>query len=399
MKKMLNRCIRRIFDLLGYNVSRRNKFLKNVFKTNFQKRVLLSYILEPFIYGIKYSHTNYMECYTAAEIFKDLGFNVDVANFMDERNFDYNNYDVVYGFGYPLENAFYSDSAEKIKKIYYSTGVCPFYSNKNTALKILKFQKEKDKTIPQSGRLVPHFWTLQMIIPDLSIGLGNQFVANTYLEINPHLNIQTLPIFYYDIYDIDLSQKNLNEAQKHFLWFGSTGLLHKGLDILIDIFSQRNDIFLHICGASKGEKKFFDYYQPIIDRSSNIIDHEFVDINSAEFKEIMNLCSFVLHPSVSEGGAPSVVNVMANGGLIPIISVSSGLDMEEYGYVFENIEKKTIMSKIDEALKLSQEELFAKSLKAKSNVREIYSLQNYKENLRKIFMGIINKASKGKESQ
>ncbi|MCL2380197.1 MAG: glycosyltransferase [Treponema sp.] len=309
---------------------------------------------------------------------------------MDERNIDYNGYSIVYGFGYPLEKAFYSDSAEKVKKVYYSTGCSPFYSNKGTALKILKYQKEKGEIIPSSGRLLYHFWTLQIVMPDLNVTLGNQFTVNTYLEINPGLNIKSLPVFYYDVYDICLSQKNFKDAQRHFLWFGSSGLLHKGLDVLIDIFSERNDIFLHICGASKGEKKFFHHYQPIIDSSNNIVDHGFIDIDSKKFEQLMDLCAFVLHPSVSEGGAAATVNVMANGGLIPIVSVSTGLDIEEYGYVFEEINKSIIINKIEEVLKLEEDDLRAKSLRIKSNIRLVYSHQNYKSNLQKILCEGIN---------
>jgi len=360
------------------------KIVKNVFNTKFTKRVLISYITTPFVRGISKRHTNYMECFTAAENFHELGYRVDVIKYTRKAKIDYGNYDVVYGLGKALEGAFYSDCAEKIRKIYYSTGACSFYWNKRSALKVLKFQKETGKIIPQAARLHGDLLTLQSVMPDLNVCLGNQFMADTYLEINPDINIRTLNNFYYDSYDIDLSQKNFKEARKHFLWFGSGGTLHKGLDILIDIFSQRNDIFLHIGGASRKEKKFFDYYQPIIDKSDNIIDHGFVNVASGAFREIMNKCAFVVHPSVAEGQPGSVIAVMANGGLIPVVSSSSGLDVEKYGYVFEDIEKNVVCGKIDEVLKLTEEELYEKSLKAKKDMWENYSYPKYKANLLKI---------------
>ncbi|MDR2729258.1 MAG: glycosyltransferase family 4 protein [Chitinispirillales bacterium] len=380
MLKKITRGIKKWLWPLGY----RPKIIKNVFNTKFTRRALISYITEPFICGIKKTHTNVMECYTAAEVFHELGYRVDVIGFKRKGHITYDNYDVVYGFGNTLEKSFYSDCAEKIKKIYYSTGACAFYWNKRTVLKVLEFQKEKGKIIPQAARMAKRFWPLQFIMPDLNVCLGNQFMADTYLEINPNINIRTLNNFYYDVYDIDLSQKNFKEARKHFLWFGSSGTLHKGLDILIDIFSQRDDVFLHICGASKKEKKFFDYYQPIIDKSNNIVDHGFVNVDTDDFRKIMDQCAFVLFPSVAEGQPGSVITVMANGGLIPVISTSCGLDVEEYGYVFEDIAKNVVLDKIDEILKLTEEELYAKSLKAKTNVRKNYSHQNYKQNLLKI---------------
>jgi len=389
-KVMLKKTANKLLSYIGYQIQKikpiKKNILYNVFHSNYSRKILISYIQRPFILGVNKQHSNMLECYTAAEIFHKNGYQVDVAEYMSQDSIDYDQYEVVYGFGYPLERAFYSDCAEKIKKIYYSTGCCNFYQNKNTALKILKFQKEKHKIIPQSGRLVYHFWTLQFIMPDLNVCLGNQFVSNTYLEINPDLNIRTLLIFYWDVYDIDLSQKDFQEAKKHFLWFGSEGLLHKGLDILIDIFSKRDDIFLHICGASKSEKKFFEYYQPIIDKSNNIIEHGFLDISSDNFKEIMDLCAFCCFPSVSEGGAAASVNVMANGGLIPIASKSSGVDIEDFGFVFEDIDEKVIVEMINQALSLSDTELYEKSNFVKTSVRECYTYENYKKNLTDIIL-------------
>ena len=385
IKKKLKYLFSKISFLTGYsiNITRYNKLLKNVFKTKFNKNVLISYILDPFLYGIKYSHTNYMECYTAAESFKELGFNVDVVNFMNECTIDFRNYDVVYGFGHALENSFYSEYAENIIKIYYSTGACPFFWNKESTLRILNFKYNKKKIIPQSGRLVEYFWPLQLIMSDYNICLGNQFMANTYLNINPNLNIRTLNNFFYDVYDIDLSKKDYNESKNHFLWFGSAGLIHKGLDILIDIFSERNDIVLHICGASKNEIKFFKYYKQIIKVSKNIIDHGFINIESDDFKHLMNNCVFVLLPSAAEGQPGSILNVMANGGLIPIVSEASGLDVYDYGYILKSIEKENIINIINKILLLTERELYDKSLKTKSVVREEYSYQKYKENIKK----------------
>ena len=168
---------------------------------------------------------------------------------------------------------------------------------------------------------------LQTFLSDGVVVLGNDFVLDTYKNYDKQgaERFKNLNAFFYDVYDIDLSKKDFSKAKEHFLWFGSSGLLHKGLDLLIDIFSKRRDIYLHICGASKKEKDFFDYYGPALSKSKNIINHGFVDIKSEEFKNIMDQCAFIIFPSVSEGGAPAVLNTIANGGLIPILTKSTGL--------------------------------------------------------------------------
>jgi hypothetical protein len=48
-----------------------------------------------------------LECYTAAEIFNELDYVVDVINFESNKKIDYKKYDVIYGMGKALENSFY----------------------------------------------------------------------------------------------------------------------------------------------------------------------------------------------------------------------------------------------------------------------------------------------------
>ena len=265
-----------------------NTILIDVFKSNYQKKILLSYIKQPFLDGIKYHHTNYLECFTAAEIFNELGYCVDVVDlFNDEVAFDYDIYEIVYGLGIPFEKSFYSSNSESILKIFYATGCNAFYSYKTSLQQVQNFYLTKGKLIPQSSRVLNFFWACSYFLSDNIIALGNQFVADTYLNINNLVKCKPVAAFYFDVYDINIETKDFEIAKKHFLWFGSGGLLHKGLDLLIDIFSNRKDIMLHICGASKTETKFWEYYKPVVDKCDNIIDHNFVDIKSDEFKELM----------------------------------------------------------------------------------------------------------------
>jgi len=125
--KILNKFFT-LFNLkiISYNAYK-SSILYNVFNSKHEKHVLISYIKAPFIEGIKFSHSNYLECYTAAEIFHELEFNVDVINLDSFESIDYSKYHAVYGVGLPLENAFYYSETEKIIKIFYATGCMPFY--------------------------------------------------------------------------------------------------------------------------------------------------------------------------------------------------------------------------------------------------------------------------------
>ncbi len=365
--------------------------MEDVFKRNFKKRVLLSYIQQPFIEGIKYHHTNYLECYTAAEIFSELGYAVDVVDlFNDKVIIDYAKYEIVYGLGITLEKSFYCSNPEGIFKILYATGCNPFYSYKASLLQTQNFYNKTGKLIPESSRVSEHFWACSYLLSDHVIALGNEFVANSFIDTNHLLKCSAVNAFYFDVYDINLNNKDFEKARKHFLWFGSTGLLHKGLDLVIDIFSERQDINLHICGASKSEIKFWEYYQPILDNSKNIINHGFVNIQSDDFKILMNECAFCIFPTASEGGAPALLNVMANGGLIPIASRACGIDIEDLGFVFDKLNKDSIQTNIELALIKHYKTLQEKAGFIKESIKDKYSFNNYKKSLKQCIINALN---------
>lgn len=371
-------------------ISKKNQasVLKNVFHTNFPKKVLLSYIISPFIEQKHQRHTNILECYTAAEIFKELGYNVDVVDFQSDIKMDVSQYDICYGFGVTynklLEN-------KNVISIMYGTGCSLLYSNRVSLHKLSEFYNKTKLMAYSSIRYLPQEAYKALFLSDLIIPLGNKFTAETYKIEGGCSNIKNLPCFYYNDYAIDAENKDFAQIKKNFLWFGSTGLLHKGLDLLIEIFSRRDDIHLYICGANKNEVEFFDYYAKALNNHiQNIHNLGFVDLNSSKFKEVMNNCVACLFPSLSEGGSPSMLTVMGNGGLIPIASQAAGVDISHYGFEFEKIDEKHIEEKINRIIQLSDEKLQELSVKIQKETQQKYTYDNYKNNLKKIISELNN---------
>ncbi|MDD3079174.1 MAG: glycosyltransferase [Paludibacter sp.] len=387
MKELLASKIKELFWNIGIEIRRvkdKKPIIENVFKNDCKKKVLISYLKDPFIKGIDYKHTNLLECFTIAEIFNDLGFQVDVISLDSTYKVNYCNYDVICGQGRIYENSFNNDC--RIKRIYYSTGSSFFYSEINTAKKVRDFYEKTKILATSSGRFFNHTVTKSIFLSDKVIVLGNNTVLDTFVNLdgNAANRYENLNAFYFDVCNIDLNKKNFYISKKHFLWFGSSGFLHKGLDLLIDIFSKRNDYFLHICGIETVyEAKVLNYYKPIITSSKNIFNHGFVNIDSSDFKNLMLTCSFVIFPSISEGGAVSVLNVVANGGLIPIVTKSVGLDVDEFGYIVDD-SIFSINNLLDNINELSEQDIFELSIKAKTLVREHYTYDKYKTNLKSI---------------
>lgn len=323
--------IQNIIDMIRRK-HKRKKYLENVFKRSYEKKVLISYIKHPFIQGVSKRHSNRLECLTAASIFDELGYQVDVMHYEDELETEkLNEYSIVYGFGKPFSSALANPS---ITTIYYATGCSTTFSNIATIQKAREFYHRTGISAQDSIRYSSLEDISVKVFADKMIILGNDFVKNTYVEPTIKQNIESLNAFYFDTYDIDIDKKNYSKIKKNFVWFGSLGAIHKGLDIVIDIFKSRRDINLTICGFHDIEKQFANHYQDVLDgKYSNIKNCGFVDIESELFKDIMDTHSAVVYPSISEGCAVSLLNVMANGGLIPIASTASGLNIREGGGV------------------------------------------------------------------
>lgn len=371
--------------------NRKRTIIKNVFKRNEGKKVLISYITSPFEQGVQYTHSNFLECFTSARIFDEIGYQVDVTNYNETRidTKKIQSYDVIYGFGEPLERSFYiSDKSKTIKRIVYLTGCNPIYSNYVSAVRGKEFQEKYDVLLPESLRVVPWSWRLQTMFSDALIVLGNSFVLDTYSQERTFVSSYNLNAFYFDILKVNTHKKDFKKAQKNFLWFGSSGAIHKGLDKVIEFFENNQEINLHICGLQ--EKEFLLFFQSRLRKCKNIINHGFINIHSEKFEDIMYICGAVIFPSASEGGAVSILNVLYNGGLFPIISRSCGLDLDRYGFVFSEINNSNIEDGINFFLDLKEEQLHQKSIEIIEHLRKEYSYEKYQKSIKDIISKIIH---------
>ena len=315
MKNLLKNLLRTVFNK-GFPLNRKN-LISNVFKSQHKQRVLISYITIPFK-SKSFVHTNYYEATTAARIFDELGYIVDVVNYENNiSNLD--KYDVIYGFGDVFQEYFESGTYG-IKTIYYGTGMHVCHQNTATLKRVKDVYLNKGVWLAKSSRFVKNTWTHQTALVDGIIALGNDECAKTYRK---HYDgeIYSLPAPFYRTMDAqDILSKRHPHANKSYLWFGSSGLVHKGLDLCLDYFKTRPDLELHICGINLLEVDFINVYKYELYELPNIHVHGFVDIESESFKEILSSCSYVILPSCSEGGCASVLTAIGNGALIPIVT-------------------------------------------------------------------------------
>lgn len=365
-------------------------YIRNVFAKEYKgKRVLISYIVFPFLRGEEnYSHTNYLECYTAAKLFDELGYVVDVIQYNTIiEDLDYSNYNIIYGFGVAMEVSFYCDTHRSIKIINYVTGINQRVQNRNTANRLNQFYEKHKVYIPTSARLVNDFFSMQTFSPHAIFVLGGLSAINTYKDdgvVFPE--IHDIHCFYYDVGTIDLNKKKFEKVKSCFLWFGSDGLIHKGLDLVIDYFLINTGLTLHICGANfERESDFYDVYKEQLEQASNIIIHGYVNIKSPKFKEVLMSVGAVVFPSCSEGSSPSLLNVMAASGVLPIVSNMVGIDFEEGSSILiEELNDFYMTKAIDQYMAITPCRLKEIANSSISHIRHKYSHIKYQNRLREL---------------
>ena len=95
--------------------------------------------------------------------------------------------------------------------------------------------------------------------------------------------ISLLPVTYSNSILKDLNEPLGNE----FLWFYGYGAVHKGLDILLDIFSEKKEYTLNIVGNIDTEKDFINIYAKELYSLPNIKYHGFLSPMSNEYKNVI----------------------------------------------------------------------------------------------------------------
>lgn len=379
VKKILPKSFEKIFFTIKSHLDYRPIY--NHYKTNYSKHVLISYVVTPFRRGSNIYHTNSVEALVIADIFNRAGYNVDISWFLSKKKIKYEKYDVIFGIGEPIERSFYQHS-KKTKKISYVAGMHPYYNNQASIQRVKEVYDKSGRLLMDSLRLMDQCWTAQFNLSDGIIALGNSSVGETYKKFFKG-DVICIPPSYIKTFDykIVLLNKNFSSARLHFLWFGGSGCIHKGVDLLLDFFKNRSDIYLHICGPIKSEKDFVSFYHDELYKTKNIILHDFVSLDSEQFLHLIRTCAFVIFPSCAEGGGASVVNVMANGGLIPIVSKSSSIDVHSYGIEIPSLDLEGIGAAIDAALALSNGEIMKRSWDCAKFVAEEHSMTLYTSRL------------------
>jgi uncharacterized HAD superfamily protein len=359
---------------------REDRYLKNIYDTKFGKNVLISYTVLPFLTN-KNSHANIQESKLIANIFKNLGFNVDIIHYTNQREIKYKKYDVVFGFGEPFENSFKQNN---LKRLYYATGAHICHQNYSEITRIKEVNKKYNTNLLPK-RLVPWNWSMSTSLSDALIVIGNEWTKSTYTKYTTKevFSIRATALINNECINI---VRDIKKTKKSFLWFGSSGLIHKGLDLCLEYFSEDKDLTLHICGPMEDDfKELFGSYFG----KENIYYHGFTDVKSQKFIDIVSQCSFSILPTCSEGQATSLLTTMG-AGLIPIATQYSGVDVNKLGFLIDELNVDSINKVVQRVVTLDNQEIENKSEKLIKYIKDNHTLVSFEENLKTLVSKVLN---------
>jgi len=349
--------------------------ISNVNKVKGNHKALLSYSVLHFLKGRKkYIHPNSIESQVLMNSLTTQGYSVDVVNEVYKGKIDYSKYQLIIGEGYPLFNYFKYSNKKDCRIIYYASGSHPLFQTQKSICRLAHFYLKQKCNALSSLRIVPNEWGIAASLSDTCLIIGNDFTKNTFLQ-NGCKNVISINPPFFKTCDIEILFTE--KRKKNFLWFGSYGFLHKGLDIVLDYFLAHSDLELYICGYTDRENEFWTAYSDDLKKAKNIHIIGFIDVRSIEFKNLLILCGAVILISASEGCSTALLTVIGNGGLIPIATKESGIDIMKIGFQPEDDSFNALNDAICKYLNTSVKELNLMSLSAYAYVNSVYTKDGF----------------------
>jgi glycosyltransferase involved in cell wall biosynthesis len=347
-------------------------------------RVLLSYILDGFLSDRDqrspshpaYWHTNAWESRLMAQTFLDLGYQVDAISWLNRMFLPKGNYTAFVDVRHNMERLAPLVGPDCLKIMHLDAAHLTFL-NAAESRRLLELQRRRGVTLTPRRFEPPN---LGIEHADCATMLGNDFTRSTYRYAGKPIYPVPLPSNVTFPWPQD---KNWEECARTFLWLGSGGLVHKGLDLVLEAFAAMPDFRLIVCGPVEQEPDFRRAFHRELYRLPNIETVGWVDTASQQFRELTRRTVAMVYPSCSEGQCGGVITCM-HAGLIPIISCESGVDVDDFGLLLQSSSIGEIQTAVREISRLPRERLEQRARCAWETARKTYTRENYARVYREI---------------
>ncbi len=239
---MIKSCIKRLGSIVGIGKKRTDTLCTNVLSTSNSKNCLILYITAPFV-GPERSkeHQNYSQLLELADIVASYGYNVDVVDYNAKSvNFRIM-YDLIIDIHPQRETVYGEVLSENALKIGYLTGSNPSFANAAEQKRLDDLFQRRGRRLA-ARRQVPPFEKDVIDRFDAFFFIGNAYNLATYKEFE----FRRVCLIRNNGYDLASMSSNSGRSSKNFVFLASSGQVHKGLDLLLEIFSRNCDLKLYV---------------------------------------------------------------------------------------------------------------------------------------------------------
>jgi len=260
------------------------------------------------------------EAYQQAMVFLSLGYAVDVIHFQNREFIPQKDYALFCDAGWNMERLAPLLGKECVKMAHLTTAH-PLFNNAAELKRLMALQERRGVSLPARRQIWQPLRAIEYA--DCATVLGNEFTQNTFLYAGKPL--YPVPAASPVLYPWN-ETKDFEACRRRFVWFGGAGMVHKGLDIVLEAFASMPEYHLTVCGPVEKEPDFVAVYRRELYETENIRLAGWTDVSSAKFQEIASSCVGLIHPSCSESGCAAVITCM-HAGIIPIVSYESSVDV------------------------------------------------------------------------
>lgn len=337
-------------------------------------RMLLSYSTQVYLrllegQPLDRRHISAWHNFHIARTFLDLGFEVDVISFADDQFVPDGTYDVMVDVMSNL-GRLAGRLGSGCTKFLHPAGAHWTVNNARSYARHLALAQRRGVALTPERLLTPND---SVECADYVTARGGEFGNSTFAYSRaPVLAIpQLTPAAISDFIPRDISS-----CRGRFVWLGGYGVVHKGLDLLLEAFSGLENCHLTVCGDVSSEPRFEAVYRRELYELPNVRTVGWIDTMSDEFKSICADAIGVIVPSASELGCGSVIAGMMNG-LIPIVTPSTDIDVEGIGFRIESESVEGVRSAVRGIAAQTDQALAELSRKAWEAVAQRYGRQRF----------------------
>ena len=349
--------------------------------------VLLCYLKAPALLSpgdprLDVGHPNKWDSWTIASVLREFGWNVDVIDWDDRCFLPKKHYDAIIALD--GNGARIADLVEgpNPKLILHLTTASEEFNNGAEVSRIDALAHRRGVHLRPHRQLAHSDESETAVESSACCSLiGNSWTLETYPEeVRDKMtlfNVTTLPVK--KSRPVQLATKDL--GRNVFVWYFGGGAVHKGLDVVLEVFSALQGMELHVVGNLEHEPDFLWEYRRELFLTPSIHYHGYLSSDSDELADVFEQSTFLIAPSCSESMSTAVAFGMLNG-LIPICTQETGVTITgEVGIQIAAGTPSAVTSAVAEASALTPEQRDRMALGAQGSAKSTFSRGAYRDQM------------------